>query len=179
MRMNPAPSLTPRMLMRATTMIVAMATILILRRRELENVTGVGCEADCERGSQTRIHHQKSHPAVHESDGWTISFAQENVAAARFGISCRQLAVAERAAKRHRSHREPHDQQPHRRAERFRHARRCQKNPDSNDLANDKRRRRPNCPICLLSDPSINPCNLELRSLKSDSRRKLKRPWST
>ena len=124
-------------------MIVTMARILIPVRREFENVAGVSCESDGERGSQTRIHHEERHPAIHESDGWTISFAQENITAARFGISRRQFAVTERAAESHRAHREPNDQQPQRRAERFRHARRRQKNSDSDHFTDDKSRRRP------------------------------------
>src|ERR1041384_73792 len=57
--------------------------------REFEDVGSVGCESGGERGSQTRIHHEERHPAVHESDRWTISFTQENITTTGFRISRR------------------------------------------------------------------------------------------
>src|ERR1044072_1088391 len=105
--------------------------------REMDDVTGVRCESDGEGGSEAGIHYEKSHPAVHESECWSECLAQVDIAAAGFGKTRGEFAETGCAARAPPPNHEPDDQQPHRRAELFRHAGGGEKYFDSKNIPDD------------------------------------------
>src|SRR6266850_1947487 len=82
--------------------------------RNAERVADVARESRRECCCDAGVHDEQAFPAIEKSDRGTIGFAQVHVAAARLGRSCRELAITQCAAQRHRTHDEPNDQQPKR-----------------------------------------------------------------
>ena len=103
----------------------------------MKNIGGVQGEAGGECGGEARVEDEEGHPPVEKCGARAEAFAEVDVSAAGSGKSAGEFTVAERAAESGGADREPDDEEPKGRGERFRHACRREEDADGDGFSNN------------------------------------------
>src|SRR5712691_1236438 len=85
----------------------------MLLRNDREDLAGICCRRDRERGDRAAVCHGEQHPSIEKSDEISVSLAQVNVLAAGLGKHGSKLSEGDTAEQRNYAADHPHQQEQH------------------------------------------------------------------